>query len=184
METFIVTDTGCVELFFNIFTTGIQTFVLPWDQLLYPCHRNLPPGVGTTSASLSFWKCWCWPDRNLFKCKNRWKSLGARSGVLCVRRHILASCWKFSTPATNHLLAHDVRPIDLAQLTINFNRRYALCIQKLYNWSHFTRGGSWNRSVHLQPMQRSYWEHSGSFASACAMPGHYSITYTRSLRAT
>ncbi|KAJ4433039.1 hypothetical protein ANN_15296 [Periplaneta americana] len=29
--------------------------------------------------------------------------------------------------------------IDLAQLTINFNRRYALCIQKLYHWPYFTR---------------------------------------------
>ncbi|KAJ4429729.1 hypothetical protein ANN_21933 [Periplaneta americana] len=46
-------------------------------------------------------------------------------------------------------------PIDLAQLTIKFNRRYALCIQKLYHW-RTSRGGSWNRNVHLQAMQRSY----------------------------
>ena len=26
-----------VELFFNIFTSGIETFVISWDQLLYPC---------------------------------------------------------------------------------------------------------------------------------------------------
>jgi hypothetical protein len=24
-----------VQLFFNIFATGIETFVIPWDQLLY-----------------------------------------------------------------------------------------------------------------------------------------------------
>ena len=35
-------------------------------------------------------------------------------------------------PATHHLLAHDVRPLDLAHLT-NFDRRYVLCIQKLYH---------------------------------------------------
>ena len=37
MERFIGTDTARVELFFNIFTyTGIETYVIPWDQLLYP----------------------------------------------------------------------------------------------------------------------------------------------------
>ena len=28
--------------------------------------------------------------------------------------------------------------IDMAQLTMNFDRRYALCIQKLYHRPHFT----------------------------------------------
>ena len=37
LERFIVTDTASVELFFNIFTSGIETFVILWDQLLYPC---------------------------------------------------------------------------------------------------------------------------------------------------
>ena len=37
MERFIGTDTASVELFFNIFTSGIEIFVIPWDQLLYPC---------------------------------------------------------------------------------------------------------------------------------------------------
>ena len=31
--------------------------------------------------------------------------------------------------------------INLAQLMMNFDRRYALCIQKLYHRSHFTIGG-------------------------------------------
>ena len=31
------TDTASVELFFNIFNSGIETFIIPWDQLLYPC---------------------------------------------------------------------------------------------------------------------------------------------------
>ena len=35
-ERFIGTDTG-FELFFNIFTSGIETFVMPWDQVLYSC---------------------------------------------------------------------------------------------------------------------------------------------------
>ena len=36
MERFIGTDAASVELFFNIFTSEIVTFVIPWDQLLYP----------------------------------------------------------------------------------------------------------------------------------------------------
>ena len=32
---FIGTDTASVELFFNIFTSGIETFVTQWDQHLY-----------------------------------------------------------------------------------------------------------------------------------------------------
>ena len=41
--------------------------------------------------------------------------------------------------------------------------------------------GSWNKSLHLQPLQRCYCENSGSPASACVMWRHYSITYTQSL---
>jgi hypothetical protein len=35
MEIFIATDTASVQLFFNVFATGTETFVIPWDQLLY-----------------------------------------------------------------------------------------------------------------------------------------------------
>jgi hypothetical protein len=50
MEIFIATDTASVQLFFNIFATGIQTFVIPWDQLLNTCvvEDCLVPGIGTT----------------------------------------------------------------------------------------------------------------------------------------
>ena len=37
MKRFIGTDTASIELFFNIFTSGIDTFVIPWDLLLFPC---------------------------------------------------------------------------------------------------------------------------------------------------
>jgi hypothetical protein len=37
MEIFIAADTASVQLFFNIFATGIETFVIPWDQLLNTC---------------------------------------------------------------------------------------------------------------------------------------------------
>jgi hypothetical protein len=37
MEIFIATDTASVQLFLNIFATGIETFFIPWDQLLNTC---------------------------------------------------------------------------------------------------------------------------------------------------
>ena len=66
---------------------------------------------------------------------------------------------------------------------MNFDRRYALCNQKLYDRQHFTVGRSWNKSLHLQPLQRCYCENSGSRASAYVMRRHYSITYMHSLHA-
>ena len=46
----------------------------------------------------------------------------------------------------------------------------------------YSRQG-WNKSLHVQPLQRCYCENSGCPASACIMRRHYSITYTQSLQA-
>ena len=48
MERLIGKHTASVELFFNIFTSEIETIVLPCDQLLYPvtlevCRLGLEP---------------------------------------------------------------------------------------------------------------------------------------------
>ena len=47
MERFIGTDTVHVELFFNIFTSGIETFFIPWNQLcifvIEICRLGLEP---------------------------------------------------------------------------------------------------------------------------------------------
>ena len=67
--------------------------------------------------------------------------------------HMLSTCCKLSAPATQHLLAHNVKTIALTQLTMNFDRRYALYMQKFYHRLHFTVSGSWNKSLHLQPLQ-------------------------------
>ena len=40
MERFIGIDKS-VELFFNIFISETETFVIPWDQLLYPCIKEV-----------------------------------------------------------------------------------------------------------------------------------------------
>ena len=37
MERLIGTDTASIELFFNIFISGTETFVIPWNQHLYLC---------------------------------------------------------------------------------------------------------------------------------------------------
>ena len=101
-----------------------------------------------------------------------------------------STCCKLSGPATHHLLIHDVRSIDLAEFKMNFDRRHALsqstkplCFQKLYYRPHFTVGVSWNKSLHLQPLQRCYCENSGSPASACVMRCRHSITDTKLLHA-
>ena len=44
-------------------------------------------------------------------------------------------------------------------------------------------GGSWKKSLHLQPLQWCYCENSGSPASACVMRRRYSITYKQSFHA-
>ena len=48
MKILIGSGTASTEVFFNIFTSGIETFVIPWDQRLYPCivevcHLGLEP---------------------------------------------------------------------------------------------------------------------------------------------
>jgi hypothetical protein len=50
LEIFIAKDTASVELFLNIFATGIETFVIPWDQLLntFVVEVCLATGIGTT----------------------------------------------------------------------------------------------------------------------------------------
>ena len=60
---------------------------------------------------------------------------------------------------------------------------FRLALYSVYSRPHFTVGGSWNKSLRLQPLQRFYCENSGSPASACVMWRHYSIAYTESLRA-
>ena len=70
-------------------------YLLNWDicHIVSPTvvslyRRNLPPEIGITvtliSASLSFWKRWRWPDRNLFRCKKIWtRIVNADLHALC-----------------------------------------------------------------------------------------------------
>ena len=71
--------------------------------------------------------------------------------------------------------------MTMARLTMNFDRRYAVCVQKVYHRPHFTVGGRWNKSLHLQPLQRCYCKNSGSPASAFVIRRHFSIKYTQPL---
>ena len=40
------------------------------------------------------------------------------------------------------------KPFEYDSNVMNFDRRYALCIQKLYQRPHSTVGGSWTKSLH------------------------------------
>ncbi|GFW78210.1 uncharacterized protein TNCV_136791 [Trichonephila clavipes] len=58
----------------------------------------------------------------------------------------LTTIGKLPTPATHYLLTHDVRLIDLTELTMNFNWFNALCIQELYhrpNWGANRMSFNW-----------------------------------------
>ena len=41
MERLIGTDTASVVLFFNVLTSGIEILIIPWDQLFYPCIKEV-----------------------------------------------------------------------------------------------------------------------------------------------
>ena len=57
-----------------------------------------------------------------------------------------------------------------------------LCaFKKIFARPHFTVCWSWNKSLHLQSLQRSCCENSGSPASSYVMRRHHSTTYMQSL---
>ncbi|KAJ4427337.1 hypothetical protein ANN_24957 [Periplaneta americana] len=56
----------------------------------------------------------------------------------------LTTFGKLPTPATHHSITHDVRPIDLTELPMNFNWRNALCIKELYHRPNLAGGGRRN----------------------------------------
>ena len=80
MESFIATDTPSFELFFNIFTSGIEEFVILWDQLLYPCvvevcRMRLEP---LWNLSPPLW--WCNRANSCRRCVDRRAVCGHRPG--------------------------------------------------------------------------------------------------------
>ena len=102
MEIIIRTDRASVELFFNIFTTGNERVVIPWDQLLYPCvidvcRLGLEPlsdthllchseNAGTDRRGISWGvrkdghNCQCWLQALFFVfwCQLLWQPPGAQ----------------------------------------------------------------------------------------------------------
>ena len=146
MVRFIGTNTASVVLFFNIFTSGIDTIVMPWDKLLFPCVVEVCRlgleglhCMSLISVSLSFWKRWCLSDSNFLRCKKRWTTIDNADSM-----HF-ALCSGFSYFGTHlahnflnnrcsmTILCNEERKIWgkwlLVQLTMNFDRFYALCVQ-------------------------------------------------------
>ena len=193
MERFIVTDTASVELFFNILTFGIETSVIPWDQLLYPC---VVEGCRLGLNHLTVWHSYLplchsekrWQDRNFLSCKRRWTtilSMLTTCALLCVLVSValaLTCCTIFSTGAPVILCNKE---LEITAGTAEDEFRSALCSvdSKLYHRPHFIVDGSWNKSLHLQLLQRFFCGNSGSPASACVMRRHNSIMYIQSLQA-
>ena len=178
MGRFILTDTASVELFFNIFTSGIKITVIPWDQLLYPCIVKV--------CCLGLEHLWpSSPSLCHFKTAHALRT-GISWGVRKDRNHwtqgpgYRVNDWKSPsrTSAGDVLTVEPFVATDLAQLT-NFDG----AIQKLYHRPHFAVGGCWSKTFHFQPLQRCYCENSGRPARTCIIRRHYSITYTQSLHA-
>ena len=130
------------------------------------CRRSLPPGIRTTvwhsSPPVSFSKRWS--DRNFLRCKKIWKSLGCEvRGIGWMIKHFLAELLQAMC-----LISSWVWPsVIVKQDSTSTKHPAPLVHQKLYHRQHFTVGGSWNKSLHLQPLQQCYCENLGSPASAC-----------------
>ncbi|GFU29896.1 hypothetical protein TNCV_1686831 [Trichonephila clavipes] len=73
---------------------------------------------------------------------------------------------KLPTPERHHLLTHDVRPIDLNELTMNFNSRNALRIQELNHRPGLAGCGRRNKIFQFGPLLPSYWHKAGPFRLA------------------
>ena len=135
MEIFIRTGTASVELFFNIFTSEIETFVTPQDQRFNPvsqkfaawdwnhcCDTHLRLSVILKTLTLT--------GQEFLEVLETMEITG---------REVRAIGWMMMktppcrTTAENVFTIQPYVIIDLAQLTMNFDRRYALCIQKLYH---------------------------------------------------
>ena len=98
MERFIVTDPVNIELFFNVFHIRNWDIFHSLGSTFIPlCRRSLPPGIGITVwQSMSFWKRWRWPHKNILRCMKRWTTianadsmrLALCSGVSCFGTHL------------------------------------------------------------------------------------------------
>ena len=98
MERFIGTDAVSIELFFNVFHIRNWDISHSLGSTFIPlCRRSLPPGIGITVwQSMSFWKRWRWPHKNILRCMKRWTTianadsmrLALCSGVSCFGTHL------------------------------------------------------------------------------------------------
>ncbi|GFT25040.1 uncharacterized protein TNCV_179541 [Trichonephila clavipes] len=68
---------------------------------------------------------------------------------------------KLPTPTTHHELTHDIQPIKLTSLTMNFNWGNALCILELYHRPNLVVDRRRNKSFHFGPLLPRYWHEVG-----------------------
>ena len=188
MGRFIGTDTASIELFFqHIHLRNWDIYHTVGPNFVSLCRRSLPPGIGATvwhtSPPLSLENA----DRTgiswgVRKDRNHWMR-GSRTSSTCSPVMMdglqLPSPCTCSWPAVNCL--NQRRTICLL-MTLGLYTWHGwrisigalLCALKNCHRPQLTLGGSWNKSLHLQSLQRWYCENSGSPASACVMLRHYS----------
>ena len=163
-------------------------FVIPWDQLpcvVEVCLLGLEPVCPRTTMHITFragivclnfvlqgYPLWC-------QCIDRWLVSGVMCGTYVSSPMMIRSI--------NSLPSSWYRCRNVIANSMHFILVWCqlLCsvYLKLYHRLHFTVGGNWNKSLHLQLLQRCYCENSGSPASACIMWCRYSVTYMQSLHA-
>ena len=140
------------------------------------CHRSLPPGIRTKSVPEH--RAHHFPRlHSLLELR-----LGGKSTVMPVH-WLLLGFWgnfcnlRFITcdDQIQKIVAVMMVPLQKCQSWL-----HALCFVfrcqllcsvhwRRYHRPHLTIGGSWNKSLHVQPLQRCYCENSGSPASSCVM---------------
>ena len=181
MERFYGTDTASVELFFNVFTSGIETFVIPWDQFLYSfvvevCRLGLKP-LCDTQLHLCHSE-----NADVHRTGISWGVRKDGSDVQVIEWMINTSQLNSSRRCVDHQdVCSQVLPWSKTPPALDI-----LChlfFKKIYDRVHFTVDRSWNKSLHLQPRQQCYYENSRSRPSACVMRHHYPIMYIKSLHA-
>ena len=147
-----------LNYFSTYFTSGIETFVIPWDQLLYPCvievcHLGLEPLCDTHLCLSVILKTLMLTGQKFLEV--------TPSTLLCVLVSAVLACtwriiflnrcsWPFCATRSGKLL--------LTQLTMNFDRHCALCIKKCYHTPHFTVCRSWNKSFLFNLSMMLLWE--------------------------
>ena len=176
MERFIGTDTASVELFFNIITSGIETFAILCHQLsclcvvevcclgLEPlcdaCHMQGPLANFYCLNICDLWILRKMDHGNVNPTQHLpwWlRETTKRTPVSLVSTRI----WTWNSPKLT-----PVWWISIGAVLCSFENFITDCTSQISR--------SWTKSLYLQPLQWCYCENLGNPTSSCVMWRHYS----------